>query len=96
MRETEREDGRDPHLPEDLPTDLLRQTALAGDVVEEVKSGRSLHHDVETVPRLVPVLDGDHPGDVPDLLEDDDLQCKMVTTITLVCSDPPPEEHHHS
>ena len=86
------------HLGEDIPTEGFRQTALAGDVVEQILAFVPLHHDVESVLGLVPVLDGDHPGDVPDLLQDDDLQCKMVITITAACSDSdsPPGEHRHS
>ena len=86
------------HLGENVPTEGFSQAALTGDVVEQILAFVPLHHDVESVLGLVPVLDGDHPGDVPHLLQDDDLQCQVVTTISPVCSDsdPPPEEHHHS
>ena len=66
--------GPTPHLVEDGPTGVLREVALAGDVVEQVVSSAPLHHDVEAVPGLVPVLDGGQPGDVPHLLQDHHLQ----------------------
>ena len=85
------------HLGEDIPAVGFSEAALTGDVVEQVLPFVPLHHDVESVLALVPVDDGGGPGDVPDLLQDDDLQLKMVPTLpTVVCSVSPPEEHRHS
>ena len=72
------------HLGEDIPTERLSEAALTGDEVEQILPFVPLHHDVESVLGLVPVNDGDHSRDVPHLLQDDDLQLRLVPTQLIV------------